>query len=157
MKKWFSNLEFGIVGIVIVAMVMRNMDIGFADTFLMIGLLALTFSYFYFGISASFSAQSSISPYPIATEFSNIEKTVLLATGNAISISVIGLLFYIMKWEGAEFMLMVGTIANLITIVVVYFMFRLNHAAVFNFIFYRQLPIALMCGLMWYYADKINF
>ncbi len=156
MKKWFLNIEFSIVGLVIIGMILKLLHLPLSDLILMIAFLTLAFIYLFFGLSTGKDVPKTISPFDNETPFSKIETFTLLAAGNSLSVCLVGILFQVLHWEGSEFMLMVGTIGSAVAMILVYFILRINQTAIYNFIFFRQLPITFMAAAMWYLGDKMS-
>jgi len=156
MKKWFLNIEFSLVGLVIIGMGLRLLHLPFADLILMVALLTLSFIYLFLGLSANNEIDKSISPFLNETPFLKVESLTLLIAGIAISAMLVGILFEILHWEGGKYMITIGGISSLIAMIGVYFLLRINQTVVYNFIFFRQLPITFMAGAMLYLGDRLN-
>lgn len=156
MKKWYINVEYVLVFIVILGLVFRLIHTGPSDLFIMVGLLTLAVWYMFFGLTATNGIPFNLSPFLKDTPFTLLEAFVLKAIGLAIAASLIGLLFQILKWEGGYFMLMVGGISSVVGLILSYFILRLNRAIIYNFIFFRQLPITFMTLVMFYLGDSLS-
>lgn len=156
MKKWYVNVEYVFILLVIVGLGLRLVHMGPTDLLIMIGLLSLAFWYFFIGISSAEGMPAVLMPYNLEMPFSKIESFVMLAIGNSMSISLIGILFQVLKWEGGYFMLMIGGISAVVALLMSYFLLRINRTAIYNFIFFRQLPIAFMTGVMLYLGDTFS-
>ncbi len=156
MKKWFVNIEYVFVLLIIVGLALRLLHAGPTDLLIMIGFLGLAFWYLFFGISGSQGMATALVPFQPDSPFSKIESFALLTIGNSLSVSLIGILFKVSKWEGGDFMIMVGGISAVIGLLMSYFILRKNRPEIYNFIFFRQLPITVMTTVMLSLGDSYN-
>ncbi|MEI2676013.1 MAG: hypothetical protein V9F05_18425 [Chitinophagaceae bacterium] len=148
MKKWFVNIEYVFVSLIIVGLALRLVHVGPTDLIIMIGFLGLAFWYLFFGISGSQGMSAALVPFQLDSPFSKIKSFAMLSIGNSLSISLIGILFQVSKWEGGYFMIMVGGISAVIGLLMSYFILRKNRPEIYNFIFFRQLPVTVMTTVM---------
>ena len=63
MKKWFINLEFVLLFLVIVAMLLKQLNINGGDFLLMVSLLSLSMLYFVFALMAPIPVHEKASPF----------------------------------------------------------------------------------------------
>lgn len=157
MKKWFLNAETTLVLILMLGLILKLMHVEWADLILIIGFLTLAFLYLLIGgLTRNPATVSKFSPLLNETPLTHLQSIAVKSTSSALSVVLVGILFQILKWEGATLMLMVGVISGVVCMGLVYFILRFNQPIVYNYLFYRLVPIVFMAASLWYYADKLS-
>lgn len=154
MKKWFINIEFVLLFLVIVAMLLKQLNINGGDFLLLVSLLSLSTLYFLFAVMAPLPVHEKASPFLTDKPLLMSESITLFFSGISMSAVLNGILFVVLKWQGGENMLVVGLAIGVITLLIQYIVVRKLHAEIFKFIFYRQLSIMAMSAALWYISSK---
>ncbi|MFI5171721.1 MAG: hypothetical protein ACHQFW_04985 [Chitinophagales bacterium] len=154
MKTWFIRTETILVFIVIIAMIMRFFHINGTDFILMVSLMTLAFLYLFMGASAKAKGFRKYSPINNSIELQEHEASIILSSGVAMSIAVIGVVFHLLHWEGSEMQLMVGAISGIICLAGCYFFLRINQPLLYGYIFFRLLPVTVMSGFLWILDER---
>ncbi len=155
MKSWFRNLEMAVVGICGIGMTMKLLHLSFADMLLLFAFFTLASLYLLMGLVTTSSVLHKINPLEDDTDLNNFEKQLLRASGLGMSVAVIGVLFHLLHWEGSEMQLMIGSISCAVCMLVSLITLRVNQPAVFQFLFYRLMPVAFMSGALYLTAPDI--
>lgn len=130
------------------------MHYAFTEYFIIVGFLSLAFFYLLIGTQNRAQFPKKLKAFPDIT-MNTWEGLALLVSGEGVAVSMIGILFYFLNWEGSGIMLMVGGLAGLMGLLAQVLYLRLRQPEIYTFFVYRLITITVICGYLLYKSGVI--